>query len=89
MVSRSSTYNEPPAQSGSSATDRWARRPGPQSQVVATSYSRTVECELDGTGEADQTPGGSGTYSAMSCSLQTTSCRRLSTSGRAATPAPA
>src|SRR3954454_24680269 len=82
---RSSTYSVPPAQSGSLGSGSLGV-PGvlADDHDVSTSYACTLASASSSARSKPTSPSaGSGTYRAMSCSLQTTSCTSDSTSGRA------
>ena len=83
--SRRSVYAVPPDQRGSDGSGS-AGASGPLAfdQRVSTCASRTLDSASATAWSKPVSPsGGSGTYSAMSCSCATASCTRLSTSGRA------
>ena len=84
-LERSSTYSEPPAQSGSLGSGSLG------APIVAADDHRVVTSRFWIFASASSTArskparpsAGSGTYCAMSCYWQTTSCTRESTNGRA------
>jgi hypothetical protein len=82
---RSSTYSVPPAQSGSvgSGSDGAPGRDADVHRVATVEFRTRWTASRTASSKPSRPSGGSGTYSVMSCSRQTTVLRRDSTSGRA------